>query len=70
MTRRPNGPWLIESSPDYTKRMACLFLQRMALLPVTILCAAIDGYRNEQRHMMAAAAIDLEDQTQQDLVRP
>ena len=35
-TRRPNGPYLIESSRNYGKRRACLLLQRLLLLPVTV----------------------------------
>jgi hypothetical protein len=35
VTRRPDGPYLIESSPAYGKRRACLLLQRLAMLPVT-----------------------------------
>ena len=54
VTRRPNGPHLIESSPDYAKRRACLFLQRLLLLPVTVVSEAISGYRDELRHMRNA----------------
>ena len=43
VTRRPSGPYLIESSPAYGKRRACLLLQRLALLPVTVVCAAVPG---------------------------
>ena len=45
-TRRPNGPYLIESSLNYGKRRACLLLQRLLLLPVTVLCEAIAGYHD------------------------
>lgn len=54
ITRKPNGPYLIESSPNYAKRRACLLLQRLAILPVTIFCAAIAGYRDELQHMRNA----------------
>lgn len=54
VTRRPSGPYLIESSPAYGKRRACLLLQRLALLPVTVVCAAVAGYREELRHMRDA----------------
>ena len=30
-------------------------LQRLALLPVTVVCAAVAGYREELRHMRDAA---------------
>ena len=35
VTRRPpvGRPYLIESSPNYAKRRACLFLQRLVVLP-------------------------------------
>ena len=55
ITRRPARQYLIESSPDYGKRRACLFLQRLVLLPVTVVCEAIAGYREELRHMRDAA---------------
>ena len=54
VTRRPSGPYLIESSPAYGKRRACLLLQRLALLPVTVVCSAISGYRDELHHMRDA----------------
>jgi len=54
ITRKPSGPYLIESSPQYARRKACLRLQRFALLPVRIVCAAIEGYRSELRHMRRA----------------
>ena len=56
-TRQPAGPYLIESAPQYARRKACLRLQRFALLPVRIVCAAIEGYRSELRHMLDAGAI-------------
>lgn len=59
ITRKPAGPYLIESSPQYAKRKACLRLQCFALLPVRIVCAAIEGYRDELRHMLDAGAIYL-----------
>ena len=43
-TRRPNGPYLIESSRNYGKRRACLLLQQLLLLPVTVVSEAISGY--------------------------
>lgn len=55
ITRKPNGSYLIESSPSFAKRRACLRLQRISILPVTIFCAAIAGYRDELEHMRNAA---------------
>lgn len=54
ITRRPARQYLIESSPDYGKSRACLFLQRLVLLPVTVVCEAIAGYCDERRHMRDA----------------
>jgi len=59
LTREPNGPYLIESSPNYGKRLAALRWQRLAALPVTILCAAVAGYHDELRHMIDAQAVYL-----------
>jgi hypothetical protein len=59
VTRRPNGPYLIESSPHYSKRKACLFLRRTALLPVTVLCSAVAAYRYELLHMLDASEVYL-----------
>ncbi len=59
LTRKPTGPYLIESSPNYGKRLAALRWQRLAILPVTIFCAAVAGYRDELNHMIDAPAIYL-----------
>lgn len=59
LTRKPRGPYLIESSPNYELRMAALRWQRLAILPVTIFCAAVAGYRDELNHMIDAPAIYL-----------
>ena len=54
ITSRPARQYLIESSPDYGKRRACLFLQRLVLLPVTVVSEAIIGYCDELHHMRDA----------------
>ena len=55
ITRRPpGGRYLIETSPNYSKRRAFLLLQRLVLLPVTVVCSAISGYRDELHHMRDA----------------
>ena len=59
VTRQPAGEYLIESSPNYGKRLAALRWQRLAALPVTILCAAVAGYRDELHHMLDAQAVYL-----------
>ena len=46
-TRRPNGPYLIESSPNYLKRCACLAVQRFALWPSAIVRAVVAAYHDE-----------------------
>lgn len=48
ITRRPARQYLIEKS------RACLFLQRLVLLPVTVVCEAIAGYHDELHHMRDA----------------
>jgi hypothetical protein len=59
ITRKPSGPYLIESSPHYGKRRACLALRRLAILPISIMCAVVTGYRDELRHMQDASAVYL-----------
>ena len=73
ITRKPDGPYLIESSPNYPMRLAELrlcsnrrerpsvpFLERMVMLPFVIFGAATDGYRNEMRHMIDARPVRAE----------
>jgi len=57
-TRKPNGQYLIESSPDFPMRKVSLFLERMVMLPFVLLGAATDGYRDEMRHMIDARPIE------------
>lgn len=83
ITRKPEGPYLIESSPYYAKRLELLkspanqllrqnespahhesharttLLLRITMLPVTTICAAVAGYRDELLHMIDAQAIYL-----------
>lgn len=55
ITRRPpGGRYLIETSPNYSKRRAFLLLQRLVLLPVTVVCEAIIGDCDERRRMRDA----------------
>lgn len=71
ITRKPEGPYLIESSPNYPIRLAELrlcsnrcerpsvpFLERMVMLPFVILGAATEGYWDEMRHMIDARPIE------------
>lgn len=64
MTRRPNGPYLIESAPKYrcylaakAARDACPAIS--LFWPLSILSAAIAGYRSELQSMLDAQAIYL-----------
>jgi hypothetical protein len=66
MTRRPNGPYLIESTPQpqyllyltaNAAREACPAIS--FFWPLSILSAAISGYRSELRRMLDAPAIYL-----------
>ena len=49
------GPYLIESCPTAPVyvRMAA-FTHRMAILPFAVARAALEGYKSEQDHMLAA----------------
>lgn len=57
LTRKPAGPYLIESAPHYAKRRFCLRLLQLTVLPATIVCAAVSGYQNELHHMIDAQPI-------------
>jgi len=76
VTKKPAGPYLIESAPHYQQRLEylrssqetkCLpqpplcqhLILRYAMLPVTIICAAIAGYIDELHHMQDAQAVYL-----------
>lgn len=64
MTRRPKGPYLIESAPQYRRYLAAkaareIFPAISCFWPLSILSAAIAGYRSELRRMLDAQAIYL-----------
>jgi len=64
MTRRPDGPYLIESAPKYRRYLAAKAAREICpaisfLWPLSILSAAIAGYRSELRRMLDAQAIYL-----------
>lgn len=64
MTRRPNGKYLIESAPQYllylTAKAVRERVQAISFFwPLSILSAAIAGYRSELRRMLDAQAIYL-----------
>lgn len=55
--RKPTGPYLIESSPQYRQYMAAkaaIEIVQRILSPLTICTAAVSGYRSELRHMLDA----------------
>ena len=62
MTRRPNGPYLIESAPKYCRYLAAKAAREICpavslFWPLSILSAAVAGYRAELRRMLDAPAI-------------
>ncbi len=64
MTRRPDGKYLIESAPRYRSYLAAKAAREICpaislFWPLSILSAAIDGYRSELRRMLDAPAIYL-----------
>ena len=59
MTRKPAGPYLIESSPNYRERCVFLAVQRFALWPSSIVRTVVTAYHDELRHMLDAEAIYL-----------
>jgi hypothetical protein len=58
-TRRPDGPYLIESSPTYPLRRVVVLQQRLLSLPSAIVSAAVSKYLDELNHMLDAPAIYL-----------
>ena len=64
--RRPDGPYLIESSPHYQKYLSAKSAREIVekimapvMLPVKVISAAISGYREEMDHILAADPIYL-----------
>jgi hypothetical protein len=54
MTRKPDGPYLIESYPHYRRRCACLAVQRFALWPSSIVRQVVAAYHDDlQRNIDA-----------------
>ena len=60
--RAPDGPYLIESAPQYRRyrqaKSAREVVQRM-LTPIAIVSSVVSGYRNELNHLLDAQAIYL-----------
>ncbi len=62
MTRKPPGPYLIESSPQYKRYLAAKAAREIVerlMTPVTIVSAAVAGYQDELDRMLNADAIYL-----------
>ena len=59
VTRKPDGPYLIESSPQYAKRQRWVCVRRVLSLPFAVVNAALVGYRQDLEHMLDAEAIYL-----------
>lgn len=62
ITRKPSGPYLIESSPQYKRYLAAKAAREIVerlLAPVAIVSAAVGGYRSELEHVLDAGAIYL-----------
>ena len=60
--RKPAGPYLIESGPQYRKYIAAKAAREIAqriLSPLSICSAAVAGYRAELRQVLDAEAIYL-----------
>ena len=60
ITRKPSGPYLIESSPQYKRYLAAKAAREIVerlLSPVAILSAAVGGYRSELDHVLSADAV-------------
>lgn len=53
-----NGPYLSET-PEFRAAVRNRRLTAVLCLPVRVVCAAIEGYRSELRHMLDASAIYL-----------
>ena len=59
ITRKPDGPYLIQSSPDYGKRCFCLAVRRFALWPSSIVRTVVAAYHDELQRALDADAIYL-----------
>ncbi len=59
--RRPSGPYLMESAEGvaWVQRRRPARCVRIAMLPLSIPCAAIEGYFSEVAHILSAGPIEL-----------
>ena len=56
-TRKPDGPYLIESAPKYRQYLAAKASREIVERIMAPITAAVAGYREELRHMLDAGAI-------------
>ena len=59
ITRKPEGPYLIQSSPDYGKRCVFLAVHRFACLPSSIVRQVVESYHDELQRTLDADAVYL-----------
>ena len=56
-TRKPAGPYLIESSQNYRKRCVFLAMQRFACWPSSIVRSIVESYHDEMQRVLDADSI-------------
>lgn len=56
-TRQPDGPYLIESAPQYRQYLAAKAAREIVERIMAPITAAVAGYREELNHMLNAGAI-------------
>jgi hypothetical protein len=59
VTKKPSGPYLIESAPHYRKRCVCLAMQRFAIWPSSIVRQIVAAYHDELQRALDADSIYL-----------
>ncbi len=52
--RKPDGPYLIESAPNYRQYLAAKSAREIVDRILSPLTSAVSGYRSELRHMLDA----------------
>ena len=59
ITRKPEGPYLIQSSPDYGKRCVFVAVPRFAIWPSSIVRQVVESYHDELQRTLDADAVYL-----------
>ena len=57
--RKPAGPYLIESAPNYRQYLAAKSAREIVQRIMSPMNAAVSGYQSEPRYMLDAGAIYL-----------